>query len=213
MSIESCHPTISSSVVPFSFRLQSSPASGSFPMSQFFTSGGQSIGVSAYASVLSMNIQDWFPLGSPRDSQESSPTPQLKSINSLVLSFLHSPTLTSIHDVNIMICYFCTLRNGHCKKSSYSSSPSYLQIFFLMRKIFKMYFLSNFQVWSIVLLSIVSMLYMTSPRLMNFITGCLYPLTLFNHFAHPLPFPKHLEDHSLSSSCSVVSNSLRPHGL
>ena len=58
-----CHPTISSSVVPFSSRLQSFPASGSFPMSQFFTSGGQSIGVSASASVLPVNIQDWFPLG------------------------------------------------------------------------------------------------------------------------------------------------------
>ena len=58
-----CHPTISSSVVPFSSRLQSSPASGSFQMSQFFTSGGRSIGVSASASVLPMNIQDWFPLG------------------------------------------------------------------------------------------------------------------------------------------------------
>ena len=53
-----CHPTISSSVVPFSSHLQSFPASGSFPMSQFFTSGGQSIGVSALAWVLSMNIQD-----------------------------------------------------------------------------------------------------------------------------------------------------------
>ena len=58
-----CHPTISSSVVPFSSCLQSFPASGSFPMNQFFTSGGQSIGVSASASVLPMNIQDWFPLG------------------------------------------------------------------------------------------------------------------------------------------------------
>ena len=57
-----CHPTISSSVVPFSSCLQSFPVSGSFPMSQFFTSGGQSIGVSASASVLPMNIQDWFPL-------------------------------------------------------------------------------------------------------------------------------------------------------
>ena len=57
-----CHPTISSSVVPFSSLLQSFPASGSFQMSQFFTSGGQSIGVSASASVLPMNIQDWFPL-------------------------------------------------------------------------------------------------------------------------------------------------------
>ena len=58
-----CHPTISSSVVPFFSHRQSFPASGSFPMSQLFTSGGQSIGVWASTSVLSMNIQDWFPLG------------------------------------------------------------------------------------------------------------------------------------------------------
>ena len=58
-----CHQTISSSVIPFSSCLQSCPASGSFPMSQFFASGGQSTGVSATASVLPMNIQDWFPLG------------------------------------------------------------------------------------------------------------------------------------------------------
>ena len=71
-----CHPTMSSSVVPFSSRLQSFPASGFFPMSQFFASSSQSIGVSA--SVLPMNIQDWFSLGwtgvslwSRRDSQES----------------------------------------------------------------------------------------------------------------------------------------------
>ena len=58
-----CHPTISSSVIPFSPCLQSFPESGSFPMSQFFTSGSQSIAVSASTSVLPMNIQDWFPLG------------------------------------------------------------------------------------------------------------------------------------------------------
>ena len=58
-----CHQTISSSAAPFCFCLHSVPASGSFHMSQFFTSGGQSIGVSASASVLPMNIQDWFPLG------------------------------------------------------------------------------------------------------------------------------------------------------
>ena len=58
-----CHPTISSSVIPFSSLLQSFPASGSFPMSQFFPSGSQSTAVSASASVLPMNIQDWFPLG------------------------------------------------------------------------------------------------------------------------------------------------------
>ena len=100
-----CHPTISSSVITFSSYPQSFRASGSFPVSQLFTSGGQSTGVSASASVLPMNTQDWSPLGwtgwpswSPRDSQESSPTPQFKSINSLVLIFLYSPTLTSIHD-------------------------------------------------------------------------------------------------------------------
>ena len=58
-----CQPTISSSIVSFSSCLQSFPASVSFPISQFFASGGQSIGVSASASVLPMNIQDWFPLG------------------------------------------------------------------------------------------------------------------------------------------------------
>ena len=58
-----CHPTISSSVVPFSSCFQSFPTSGSFPMSQFFKSGGQNIGVSVSASVLPTNIQDWFPLG------------------------------------------------------------------------------------------------------------------------------------------------------
>ena len=58
-----CHPTISSSVAPFSSCFQSFPAQGSFQMSQFFASGGQSIGVSASTSVLPMNMQDWFPLG------------------------------------------------------------------------------------------------------------------------------------------------------
>ena len=99
------HPAILTSVIPFSSCLQSFPASGSFPMSQLFTSGGQSTGVSASVSVLPMNIQDWFPLEctvwislQSKGLSESSPTPQFKSINSLVLSFLHSPTLTSIHD-------------------------------------------------------------------------------------------------------------------
>ena len=96
-----CHSNISSSVVPYSSHLQSFQASESFPVSQFFVSGVQSIGASA--SVLPMIIQDWFDglfgfPGSPRDSQESSPTPQSKSVNSLVLSFLYSPTLISIHD-------------------------------------------------------------------------------------------------------------------
>ena len=58
-----CHPTISSSVIPFSSCFQSFPASGSFPVSHFFTSDSQSIGASASASILPMNTQDWFPLG------------------------------------------------------------------------------------------------------------------------------------------------------
>ena len=98
-----CHPAISSSVIPFSSCPQSLPASGSFPTSQLFAWGGQSIGVST--SVLPVNTQDWSPLEQTgwislqsKDSQESSSTPQFKSINSLALSFLHSPTLTSIHD-------------------------------------------------------------------------------------------------------------------
>ena len=86
-------------------RPQSFPASGSFPVSQLFASGGQSIGASASASVPSMNIQCWFRLGLTglisllsKDSQESSPAPQFKSINSSTLSLLYGPTLTSIHD-------------------------------------------------------------------------------------------------------------------
>ena len=82
--------------------LQLFPASGFFPMSQFFTWSSQSIGASASASVLPMNIQDWFPLGwagwiSKGLSRVSSNT-TVQSINSLALSFLYSPTLTSIHD-------------------------------------------------------------------------------------------------------------------
>ena len=106
MSIElvmSCRH--SSSVVPFSTCLQSFPASGSFSMSQVVVSGGQSTWASSSTSVLPMNIQDWFPLGltsfillCPRESQESPPKSQFKSINSLALSFLYGSTLTSIHD-------------------------------------------------------------------------------------------------------------------
>ena len=100
-----CHPAISSSVIPFSSCPQSLPASESFPMSQLFAWGGQSTGVSALALFFQRNPRvDLLQNGlvgspcSPRDSQDSSPTPQFKSINSSVLSLLHSPTLTSIHD-------------------------------------------------------------------------------------------------------------------
>ena len=96
------HPTIWSSVIPFSSWLLSFPASG-FPRSRFFTSGGQSIGASASELGLPMNIQDWFPLWwtgpwNTRDSQEPPPRPQFKGINSSALSFLYSPNLTSVHD-------------------------------------------------------------------------------------------------------------------
>ena len=97
------HPTISSSVTLSSSCPQSFPASGSFPMSHLFASSGQCIG--ALASVLSVNIQGWFPLGLTdlisllsMGPQESSLAPQFKSINSLALSLLYGPVLTSIHD-------------------------------------------------------------------------------------------------------------------
>ena len=93
------HPTISSSVIPFSSCPQSFPGSGSFPGSQLFISGGQSIRASASASVLPMNIQDWFPLGlTIHRTLEFSLAPQFESINSLTLSLLYGPTLTSILD-------------------------------------------------------------------------------------------------------------------
>jgi len=100
-----CHPTISSSVKPFSSCLQSFLASGYFQMSQFFASGGQRIGASASASVLPMNIQDWFPLGltglvslmSKGLSRVFSNT-TVQKVNSSVLTFLYGPTLMSIHD-------------------------------------------------------------------------------------------------------------------
>ena len=100
-----CHPAITSFVVPFSSCLQSLPASGSFPLNQFFTSGGQILEFQlqhqSFQRIFRTDfLEDWL-VGSPcspSDSQESSPTPQFKSINSSELSFLHSPTLTLIHD-------------------------------------------------------------------------------------------------------------------
>ena len=113
--------------LPLSFSScpQSLPASGSFPVSQLFTWGGQSIRVSASASVLPVNTQDWSPSGwtgwislQPRDSQESSPTPQFKSINFSGLSFLHSPTLTFIQYAYLQSIHFpcCILYNTSLNK-------------------------------------------------------------------------------------------------
>ena len=99
-----CHPTISSSVIPFSSWLQSFPASGFFPMNQFFPTGGQRIGASVSASVLPVNIQDWFPLGwtgwisllSKGLSRVFSNTTVQKH-QLLALSLLYGLTLKSIH--------------------------------------------------------------------------------------------------------------------
>ena len=106
MSIESVMPsTILSSIIPFSSCLQSFPASGSFQISQFFTSGGQSIGVSTSASVLSMNVQDWFPLGwTGWISLQSKGLSRVFSNTTVQkhqffgTQLLHSPTRTSIRD-------------------------------------------------------------------------------------------------------------------
>ena len=100
----SSHPTISSSVILF-FCVQSSPASGSFPMSQFFASGGQSIGVSASASVLPMNIQDWFPLGLTgwisllsKGLSRFLSNITVQNHNFFGAHLIYSPTLSSIYD-------------------------------------------------------------------------------------------------------------------
>ena len=92
-----CHPLFS--------RLQSFPASGSFPMSQFFVSGGQSIGISASASILPLNIQDWFPLRltglislQSKGLSRVFSNITVQSISSSTLSLFHGSTLTSIHD-------------------------------------------------------------------------------------------------------------------
>ena len=101
-----CHPTISSSVVPFSSRLQSFPPSGSFPVSRFFTSDGQSIGVSAsvnfsicppneHSGLVSFRM-DWLDLLAVQETPKS--FLQHHSSKASILSFIYSPTLTSIHD-------------------------------------------------------------------------------------------------------------------
>jgi len=106
---------------------------GLFLVGQLFASGGQSIRVSVSASVLPVNIQGWFPLEltgvwspcCPRDSQESSPTPQFKSINSSALSLLYGPTLTSLHDYwkNQSFDYsLCSYQDA----TAFTSNPTHL---------------------------------------------------------------------------------------
>ena len=117
---DAIQPSISSSVIPFSSCLQSLPASGSFLMSQLFTSGGQSIGVSASASVLPMNIQDWSPLGwTGWISLQSMGLSRVFSNTTVQkhqffgIHLLYGPTLTYIHD--------------HCKKFSFDYSDLFWQ--------------------------------------------------------------------------------------
>ena len=106
MSIKSLTPsTISSSIIPFFSCSQSFLESRSFRVSQFFSSGGQSVGVSALVSVLPMNIQEWFPLGwtnwislQSKGLLRVFSNNTVQKHNSSMLSFLYSPTLTSIHD-------------------------------------------------------------------------------------------------------------------
>ena len=108
---------LSSSVIPFSSCLQSFPASGAFQMSQFFASGDRSIEASASASILPMNIQDWFPLelAGLISLQSKGLSRVFKSISSSVPNFLYGPTLTSIHDHwknhSLDYTYLCWLSN------------------------------------------------------------------------------------------------------
>ena len=100
-----CHPAISSSAIPFSSCPQSFPVTGSLPMSQLFTSGGQSVETSTSASVLPVNIQGWFPLGLivllsllSKELSRVFFSTTIQSITSLAFCFLYGPTLTSVHE-------------------------------------------------------------------------------------------------------------------
>ena len=123
-----CHPTISSSVTPFSSCLQSFPASGSFLIIWLFASGGQSIGVSASASVLPMNIQDWFPLAltglislqSKELSRVFSKTTQFKSIN-IYITFLKSINIYVIYIIQWnTFCYKTRIKSCHLQQHGWS---------------------------------------------------------------------------------------------
>ena len=120
-----CHPTISSSVIPFSSCLKSFPASGSFLMNQLFASGGQCTGDSVSASVLHMNTQDWVPIGwtglislQSKGLSRVLSSFTVESINSSVLSLLYDPTLTSIHDYWKNHCFDYT---DLCQESNIST--------------------------------------------------------------------------------------------
>ena len=114
----------------------SPPASGTFPMSQLFTTGGQNTGASASALVLPMNIQGWFPLELTglifflSDPQGFSQAPQFKSSNSLVLSLLYGPTLTSIHDYWKTITLITQTFVGKVMSSLFNMLSRFVKVFF-----------------------------------------------------------------------------------
>ena len=129
-----CPPTISSSSAPFSSCPQSFPASGSFPVSQLFPSGGQNIGTSASATILPMNIQGWFPLGlsgliylQSKGLSRVSPAPQFESISSSALSLLHSPNFTAVQDhwKSHNFDYMQLCQQGDVSTFSYTAYVSY----------------------------------------------------------------------------------------
>ena len=135
-----CHPTISSFVIPFFSCFQSYPASGSFPVIQFFTSGGQSIGASASASVPPMNIHNWFPSGlfglifsNSSYSQESSPIPQFKSFNSSILSLLC-----------LCICLYCFSPDQSKISCFFSYLGRHLRFLSVCQYSFHLLYLSSF---------------------------------------------------------------------
>ena len=132
-----CHPTISSSVVPLSPCLQSFPASRSFPMSQLFTSSGQSIGSSASASVLPMNTQelisfrvDWFDLLAVQGTLKNLLQPLFKSIISSALSLLYGPTLTSLASIQVFLKNHSFDYRDLCRKTNVllCNSPPWGQV-------------------------------------------------------------------------------------
>ena len=121
-----CHPTISSSVIPFSSRLQSFPAAGSFPMSPLFTSGGQNIGASASVLILPLNIQSWFPLG----------LTSLMSLMSKELSRVFSRATNQRHQLSHVIWFFsCLQAKQHLSRNILLGDPKgFYQVIYMIGK-------------------------------------------------------------------------------
>ena len=133
------HPTISSIVIPFSSRLQSFPASGYFPMNQFFTSGAKELELQLLHQSFQWIFSTDFPLDrlvgspcSPRDSQESSPIPQFKSINSSTLSFLEQDKKCPLHYLHSRLHSWLIAFIAKPQKFSGRELPSWLTVTFFL---------------------------------------------------------------------------------